>query len=82
MTEDQDWASMPQLPPDLIPSSFDSATLVKTSPTEPYVYTADIKRDWCIGQGKYSLVTSSDSKKKGKKELNPNKTSQFRTEAI
>jgi acyl-coenzyme A thioesterase PaaI-like protein len=52
VTEDQDWASMPALPPNFKLSSFDEATSLTPIPSpDNNTYQADLKRDWAIGLG-------------------------------
>jgi hypothetical protein len=53
--ENQDWASMPALPPDFQWSSFAEATVITPVSTNNadniFEYCADLKRDWCIHSG-------------------------------
>jgi hypothetical protein len=48
--EDQAGPELP-FPPGFKPSSFSEATVVRTAAGSETTYTADIKRDWCIGLG-------------------------------
>ena len=54
----QDWASMPVLPSDFIMASYSEATAISPT-TSKNTYTADIKRDWCIGVGAYPVSSPS-----------------------
>lgn len=50
IVEDQAGPELP-FPPGFKPSSFSEATVVRTAAGSETTYTADIKRDWCIGLG-------------------------------
>ena len=57
VAEDQDWASMPALPPNFKMSSFDEATALTALPSaENNTYKVDLKRDWAIGLGIPPLI--------------------------
>jgi hypothetical protein len=43
----------PTFPPGFKASTYAESTAVTLPASDNTVYTADIKRDWCIGAGKY-----------------------------
>jgi hypothetical protein len=43
----------PTFPAGFQPSSYAEATAITLAPGSDTVYTADAKRDWCIGYGMY-----------------------------
>jgi len=44
---------IPSLTPDFPTSTFEEAIAVKQVEGKENVYTADVKRDWCIGVGAF-----------------------------
>ena len=58
---EQDWAGMAvaNLPKDTVLTSYSQAVAVSPDPSSKNTYTADLKRDWCIGVGQSTLSLKS-----------------------